>query len=311
MKQAILIMMHKNPAQLERLVRYFPEDRCVCFIHVDKKANIKPEELQERLNLRFHHCIVIMTSMSGALTCWSLVQISLELLKGAQKYEQEHAIHFTYYRLLSGQDYPIKSFLTYEDFLQKHYPQDFLGVEKPEESKHLRDKFSRWRFSNIRQYIIDASVSPMLKKIMVIAAHVWEIIWTKLIGTPEKKLLKKGFLLSAGPSWWTLTDRFVAYLLEENSSTQQMIKVIKNTATPEESFIQMVYVNSPFYEGQSTYNMTVGNYGRREQAVDGHTHPWRTPDYQELIESDCFFARKFDTEIDEKILDLLDAHIYR
>ena len=50
MNQAILIMMHKNPEQVVRLVRYFPDDRCVCFIHVDKKCRINLKKFQENMD---------------------------------------------------------------------------------------------------------------------------------------------------------------------------------------------------------------------------------------------------------------------
>jgi len=310
MKQAILIMMHKNPEQVIRLVRYFPSDRCVCFVHVDKKADIDIESFQKKLNDVHDKCHIIDTRISGTLACWSLVEISIELLKAAKQYSIDYHYDFKYYRLLSGQDYPIKSFAEYEDFLKNHYPQNFMGVEFYHESKHVRDKFSRWRYSFVREWLNEHCKIGWFREGGYVCVHLLEKIITFIKGTPYTVLKKSGYNVAGGPSWWNLTDRFVDYFLCEIARNVFWISVVRNTATPEESVVQMSYVNSPCYDAKPTYNMTVGNYGRREQIVNGHTYPWRIEDKEELINSDCFFARKFDPMVDCEILDELDKIIY-
>ena len=44
--------------------------------------------------------------------------------------------------------------------------------------------------------------------------------------------------------------------------------------------------------------------------VTGHTYPFRKEDYDELMNCGDFFARKFDTDVDSEILDMLDKRIY-
>ena len=311
MNQAILIMMHKNPEQVIRLVKYFPDDRCVCFIHVDKKCRINLKEFQKSLNTVNKRCIVLKDRISGQLANWSLAEISLVLIRAAYQYSQERQIVFSYYRLLSGQDYPLRTFKEYESFLEDHYPQEFIGINHYEEGiGHIQDKFSRWRFNGIRNDVAQNIRNQLLYKLAIVPIHICEVLWTKIKGTPYEKMCREGYIAAGGPSWWNISDRLVAYIVEQIKGKNPVIDIVKFTATPEESVIQSLYANAPWYKKEKTSNLTIGNYGRGTQKRTGHTYAWRCENISELLESDCFFARKFDIDVDSEILDRLDEIIY-
>ena len=311
MKQAILIMMHKNIEQLKRLVRFFPSDRCTCFIHADKKFDMDTALIQSELDNVNTNCIVLPKRISGQLANWSLADISLELIKFAYEYGERNHIRFQYYRLLSGQDYPIKSFQEYEDFLSDNYPKNFMGINRYDEGiKHVIDKYSRWRFNAMRSIIDDHVSNSVLRKGLIIPLHALESVYTWIKGTPYCFLSQRGYQVVGGPSWWNISDKLAAYIVDVISEKNEMIETIKRIATPEEAIIQMIFVNSPLWHGKFTENLTIGNYGRRNQARNGHTHPWSIMDYEELINTKCFFARKFDMDFDSEILDEMDKRIY-
>lgn len=311
MNQAILIMMHKNPEQAARLVRYFPDDRCVCFIHVDKKCKIDLKEFQESLDRENKKCIVLKERLSGQLANWSLAEISLVLIKAAYQYSLEKGIIFSYYRLLSGQDYPIRPFKEYEKFLEENYPKEFMGIDHYEDGvAHIRDKFARWRFNGVRNVLSQIIKNNTLYRACLAPFYLAEVLWTKIAGTPYKKMCKEGYIAAGGPSWWNITDRLAAYIVDQVDQKSPLIDIVKHTATPEESIIQVLYANAPWYKKTRTYNLTIGNYGRRGEKITGHTYLWKKEDIPELINSDCFFARKFDMCIDSEVLDSLDEIIY-
>ncbi len=306
MNQAILIMMHKEPEQVMRLIKYFPKDRCTCFIHIDKKADFDVAVFRERLEKQYRHCVILEKRISATLANWTLAQVSIELLKAAVTYEKEQGIHFSYYRLLSGQDYPIRSFQEYEAFLEKNYPQNYLGIDLIEDLKHIKDKFSRWRYWRIRN-VIDCHVrNAQIRKIMLLPVFTWEIILTKVWGTPQKILERRGYRIAGGPSWWNLSHDFVHYFLSVVEKDKKLISVIQKTATPEESIIQTVYANSDFYrQGEVTWNLTIGKYKE-----NGHTDFWEKEEVQVLLDSNCFFARKFTQSVSGELLDILDKKIF-
>jgi len=310
--QAILIMMHKNPEQVVRLVKYFPEDRCVCFVHVDKKSKIDLEEFRKSLNAVNKKCIILKERISGQLASWSLAQISLILIEAAYRYSIEEKVSFSYYRLLSGQDYPIRPFEEYESFLNENYPKEYMGINHYEENiGHIQDKFKRWRFNVIRDKLAWYIRNDKIYKLLLIPIYIVEVLYTKIKGTPYEKMCKEGYITAGGPSWWNISDRLAAYIVEQIEEKNPAISIVKYTATPEEAIIQVLYANAPWYKKETTSNLTIGNYGKGMQKVTGHTYAWLSEDISELVNSDCFFARKFDINIDSKILDLLDNVIYK
>jgi len=311
-RHAILIMMHKKPEQVVRLVKYFPADRCVCFIHVDEKAAFPKSQLRDALDQAGEpgkQAVILDTSISGVLACWSLVEISIALLQAAVAYEKEKGIRFDWFRLLSGQDYPLKPFAEYEAYIESEQ-NEYMGLQFMEEDQHIRDKFARWRNPSPRQKAADAPEHSLQNKLSIGVSHVYEVAKTRLVGTPGAYLVKHGFVPAGGPSWWTISHSLVDEILQEYGKNGMITQVIKQTATPEESYIQTVFVNSPLYQGKKTWNLTIANFGRREQPVTGHTHPFHKEDFEELMACGDYFARKFDVEEDAEILDLLDQRIY-
>ncbi len=306
MVHAILIMMHKSPEQVIRLVNCFPKDRCVCFLHLDKKSSVSFEEMQKVLRDNNCSCVLLERQLSGVLANWSLVEISLELLRAAKQYELKHQIHFDYYRLLSGQDYLIKPFEEYDRLLQQTYPMNYLGIEDIETSKHVKDKYARWRMPGPRQFIADRKLTgTVLGKLLVGITHIYELLLTRCKGTPREAVENHGWMPVGGPSWWTLSDQFVDYLLTDTKQQQTIKRIIRKTATPEESYVQLVYVASEqFCRTSEMYNLTIGKYD-----AYGHTAAWTKEEFELLMDSTCFFARKFDMEQDSEILDLLDNAI--
>lgn len=312
MNQAILIMMHKNPQQVVRLVKYFPADRCTCFIHIDKKCKIDMDKFQEELDAAHGRCFILKERISGQLANWSLAVISLKLLIKAYEYAEKNRIIFSYYRLLSGQDYPIRPFEEYENFLEENYPKEFMGINHYGEGiAHIEDKFQRWRFNGLRNRLSWFIRNDKAYRICLIPIYLCETIWTKIKGTPYQAMCRKGYIIAGGPSWWNISDRLAAYIVTQVSKKAPVLGIIKYTATPEESVIQTLYANAPWYKKERTYNLTIGNYGENGEKMTGHTYPWRIDNLPYLLDSECFFARKFDPDVDVEIMDRLDEIIYK
>src|SRR5438128_1435733 len=102
MEKAYLIMAHKNPEQLSRLISRLIDGESEFFIHIDKKVDAAPFENRlkeygdivhflERFDSKWGGYGVIKPFMSGLH----------EVRRSAKNFER--------IILLSGQDYPIKS----------------------------------------------------------------------------------------------------------------------------------------------------------------------------------------------------------
>ena len=115
---AYLIMCHKNPNQVNRLISKLQSDNSVCFVHVDSQADFTLEKMGGGVltKKRYH----------GALGSYSLVQISDELMRCAKEYEKEKGVHFSYFCLMSGQDYPLNNAAFIHKGLFENYPTPYI-----------------------------------------------------------------------------------------------------------------------------------------------------------------------------------------
>lgn len=84
----------------------------------------------------------------------------------------------------------------------------------------------------------------------------------------------------------------------------ELVSYLKKTIAPDESFIQTILVNSGLF---NLFNV----HKRYFKFPSGAGHPQIiTKDkYSQITDGDFHFARKFDSEVDSQILDMLDDSI--
>ena len=112
MKIAYVILAHKLPEQLVRLVKKLYTDNTSFLIHIDKKTDKETfkrmeEPLREYKNVHFLKQYVVRWGT------FSQVQATLEGVRMAL----DTRLEFDYMVLLTGQDYPIKS----NEYIQKFF----------------------------------------------------------------------------------------------------------------------------------------------------------------------------------------------
>ena len=125
MKIAYLVLCHKNPNQIERLIKQLSSDNVDFYLHIDKKVSdikLKPKDNvyyvdeKDRVDVQWASI--------------SMVYATIALIKKALCSN----IKYDYYFLISGQDFPIKSNKFIESFLKKIKKTMSLEIEK----KHLK-----------------------------------------------------------------------------------------------------------------------------------------------------------------------------
>jgi len=101
MEKAYIIMAHKNPGQLHRLIRRLNDGTSEFFIHIDKTAELFQFELVKEFDNIVHFFERVDSKWGG----FGSVQASLNGLEAVKNSQKK----FDRILLLSGQDYPIKS----------------------------------------------------------------------------------------------------------------------------------------------------------------------------------------------------------
>jgi hypothetical protein len=279
MRIAHLITVHKNPAQVERLLDALTHPDADFYIHLDKKVPMKDfAYLAARPGVRFTQARLAVRWASYRFT-EALVECTREILATGQPYD--------FINLLSGQDYPIKPVETIHWFFARHLGCSFLSFER---------EGSRWwshAISRIEQY---HTTYYQFKGQYRLQAAV------------NKLLPKRGFPLSytlfGGPngSWWTLSRDCARYLVEFVDAHPELRRFCRFTWGSDEFLPATILLNSPLKD-----RIVNENYRYIDWSEGGANPKLLTvADAPALAQSPKLFARKFDLDHDTEILDLID-----
>lgn len=251
-----------------------------CWVHVDKKSTA--DEFRKSI---IHRNVYFVTpSQSVEWGCFSTVEAMLYSLKQVTEYS---SAKYDYINFLSGQDYPLQqpsSFLHYLDINEDY---EYMGITPYQVSSDFVRRIHKY---DLRSYSFPG-------KILV------ERILNKLISTRK---FPYDFDIRKGPQWITITRSAACYFIDFVSKNPAYINYFRKVHIADEFFFQTILFNSSF-KGK-----IIDKLFHYTDWSEYKSHPklLTVDDYNQLTNSsDCFFARKFDMNIDVKILDLLDKFV--
>ena len=108
-KHAYLIMVHKNIEQVQRLVNALDSEYNDIYIHIDKKYHCDKQKITTSFSKLY-----IFSNIDVKWGDYSIVECELLLLKKAING------NYSYYHLLSGEDFPIKKKSEIYNFFEKN-----------------------------------------------------------------------------------------------------------------------------------------------------------------------------------------------
>lgn len=304
MQKNYLILAHKNPLQLSRMIERLDDGASKFFIHLDAKTPIEPfAACLEGAHIRF-----IEPRERCVWGDFSIVRATIHLMEAASK---EQGIFI----LMSGQDYPIQSQGYINDFLERNKEFDFIEVEPLEEKwkpKMVKDKLEHYHILHSEERGHSNCYAPF--------AHcsVFQKLRT-LTHLLKGRLSRKNFRLLcslpkrvapferqyAGSQFWAFSERtFYAVLNYIREHKAALEEYYKYTSSPDEIYFHSVLMD--LVAKDSTIKLkeqiTYVNYFRKNNV-------FITEDSEKLTSAKGkLFARKFDTDIDIEILNKLDSY---
>ncbi|MBA0883535.1 beta-1,6-N-acetylglucosaminyltransferase [Flavobacterium undicola] len=125
-----LILVHKDPAQLFRLIEVLNDKQVAFVIHVDKQVSINQFKVYNEKTYQNVHFI-----SNRCVSSWGSFGLVQATLNGLKFIERNHK---TTQRiiLLSGQDYPIKSNVYIKAYLKSHINTIFI--------EHFKIPYKKW-----------------------------------------------------------------------------------------------------------------------------------------------------------------------
>ncbi|MBQ6922813.1 MAG: glycosyl transferase [Clostridia bacterium] len=283
-KHAYLIMCHNNFSVLETSLRLLDDTRNDIYIHIDKK--VKKYDKDKLLSIcRYSRIYFTKKRYKVKWGTYSQVFVEMYLFKYAFFIKQEK---YRYYHLISGTDLPLKNQEDMHSFFDNRYD-IFLNCDDDVFAKKHYGRISNYHFNN-----------KILNKI------IWQ--FQKVLHIDRIKKYNMKFYL--GANWCSLPNYAVEYLLKKEKFIK---KICHFSVCSDECYKQFIIFNSPLAnrifcnkDGHPD-NLREVDWTRTNDA--GHPHIYDTTDIKLLVNSEKFFARKFDENVCPQIISFIYDYI--
>ena len=129
-------------------------------------------------------------------------------------------------------------------------------------------------------------------------ANVWSV--------PRLRKMPLGMRPYGGSQWFCLHKKHVEYVLSFLDEHPEVVSFYKRSLIPDEMFFQTILMNSGIQEEIINDNKRYTDWSKKCTPLPATL---LTEDVPRLERSGMFFARKFDTSMDSKVLDILDTRL--
>lgn len=277
-KHAYLIMIHNEFYIFEKLLKLLDNESNDIYVHVDKKVKNfdfkRYEDIIKKSNIYFTKRINVKWGDYSQIRCELLLM------------EESSKNSYDYYHLLSGVDLPLKSQEEIHAFFDNHKCEfiAYCDYDKIDDIARERVKYYHLFTNNLR------------KNNFFTKLHYKLISYQKKIGVNRNQNIQ----FRKGANWFSISDSLVKYTL---SNKKLVKKLFKYSYCGDELFLQTIVYNSKYFD--NVYNGK-NEYDSIKRCIDwdrGSPYTFTVDDYNMLINSDYFFARKFSTVKDKEIVD--------
>lgn len=271
MKHAYLIIAHNDFILLSYLVAALDDVHNDIFIHLDKKVADMPI-------LTVRHARLFFTKQRIDVRWGDRSVVEAEYVLFAEAVQQGV---YGYYHLLSGVDMPLKKQIDIRRFFDQHKGKEFIGFSQYDYTKEVQRKVHRYHFFP-KDFKPVGGIENLLKRAFrFLSMRVQEVT-----GYQRNKAID----FKKGTQWVSVTHAFVEYLL---SKKRAVMKTYHHTFCSDEIYKQTLCWHSPFRF--NIYHPTNEEAGclRKVGWTNGRIKDWTEDDYEQLMESNALFARKF------------------
>lgn len=277
MRIAFIILAHRDPEQVQRLVQRLQHPYVDCYVHLDAKCDIsqwahiaRPQVyfIEERLSLNWAGFNITQATLNAIAA----------ILSSGRPY--------SYLSLISGQDYPLRKIDELYDHLRTNEGLEFLEVWPSSELAKNITKVTQYHFEDLR-----LPGKYRLTK------------WLNRIVAPRRHPLNMEVYM--GSQWWSLTRDCAAYCLQFTQEQPKLKRFYKYVWGSDEFFFHVVIMNSPFKDRVADSNLRYIDWS------DGKASPktFTLSDLPALMKSSKFLARKFDMAQEPELLDRIDDRL--
>jgi len=278
MKIAHLVLAHKSPKQLARLIDRLKHPDADVFIHIDRKTDIEPflkifempgvHQVKRRVKVYWGSYSVVQATLNGFH----------QILEARKSYQ--------YINLLSGDDYPIKTVQAIHQFFKANPDKIFMEYLTEEsdwwtENKERVDRYHLTDYTFPGRYMVQSLMNSFF---------------------PKRKR-PSGLAFAGRSQWLSISEEAARYVLNYIGENPEVAEFFKLSWGSDEVVIQTVLYNSHLKIKIENNNLRYIDW------LPGEVSPrvLNMDDADKLLRSPALYARKFDMAKQPDILNYLDS----
>lgn len=288
-KHAFLILAHKSPNLVRRIMKVLESDNHYFFLHVDKKTpNIKDfkDAVQDIKN-----ATVLEQRISVFHAGISTTEAELALFEAIRKSKTV----FDYLHLISGQDYPLRSNAQFDDFFE-HSNKSYIYIDDKALSANMAKSYDRsaneYHFNNTNKKYV----------------QIYEKLHLGLLLRPfyHRKPIK-GYV--GGWQWFSWNKELFNFIIKYLQAHPNYLQRFNHTASPDEHIFVTLINNHLDELNVATEDPLRYISWHPHRPVTDSYRPYilEEADYPYIINSRAFFCRKIDEKLSASLLDKIDA----
>lgn len=276
-RHAYLIMAHGNFNILKLQLEMLDDERNDIYVHIDKKVKNFPFSEYNKI-CKYASIEFVDKRINVKWGTVSQVYTELTLFKVATK--SKHA----YYHLISGVDLPLKNQDEIHEFFKNKELLYLVCYEK--------NMLNQWDYQRLSRYHYPATWNKSIVGRLNNLQNILNI----------DRIKRYNWLFTRGYNWCSLPEDAVLYLLEKEKFIR---KICKYSVCADEVYKQYILVNSTFRnriyvdENGETDDLRLVDWERR---IKDSPHIFTSNDKWMIFNSGMLFARKFDENVDMKIV---------
>ena len=274
MKHAYLILAHNEPELLSLLVERLDDVRNDIYIHFDRKLSVFPD---------------IKTLHAGLYILKDRVDVrwaDVSMLEA--EYKLFHAVvdsgcQYSHHHLISGVDLPLKNQDYIHSFFAQHQGKEFVGLHQRPMNRHADRALHYWHpFTRSFRGSGCVFAIKRILRYLVIQTQV-------LLGIRRNTTIP----FHKGGQWVSITRELIDYLLEQED---RAFTIFSRTFGADEYFVPTLIWDTPFME--RLFDATDESRGAMRYIgwrADGQLIDFTSQDLPALQQTECLFARKFNS----------------
>lgn len=287
LRHAYLIMIHEHTLVLERLLQLLDDERNSIFIHIDKSADsIDVRQIERSLE---HSPLHIYKKYKLHWGTGSIARTQIFLLENAVREG------YDYYHILSGADLPIKTKQEIWRFFEEHGGKEFIHFGTRQYQKDIRKRYDVYHF-------FSKQLGRKRDKKFWVDVETYSLAIQRRLHIDRTK--KLSFSVYGGANWCSITNGLAEYIAAHYKKYKKAFRWTQNS---DELICQTIVMDSPFRK-----NLYMSGFDDDHRAcaryIDwerGAPYVFRMDDLDDLLSSECMFARKFDENVDREIIERL------